>query len=435
MLTGSAGTNAALAQSANSIQTLGGFGVGGNGGLVLTDSVNLSVAGAVSADGFINLQGAGSITETSGFLVTPQLYVVAAGQASFNNSAGNQIQTVYGQAGSNFSVLNSGSLTEAGINAGGFIELYAGGGQEVSVAANMGAGTGVRIDVSAIISTDVTITSQGGASVFAGTVQSVSSSDPAALTFRAGSGSVAFMNNIGANAGSGTGIDQIPSGGAALKWVDIAANAVTLGSGQSNLIIRTIGNGTNSAPTVLGLSSHAKQGDIVFGSDPTVNAQTLTVDVTDGGLAFNSAGTINFGASGLMLPNGKLVLVLGNGLAAGSLINVATLDIYGSGGATNLFGGIAGNFSQNAVREPYAEHYTAISGFFSVSNSPNTDYKFNGCSIGGDSCFEVQAPVLPSFQVPAVQLDIKVSPPHQTVDDDDEMLPLRGNTDLWDGLF
>ena len=456
-LTGSAAQGVSLTQAANAISNLGGFTVAGDGGLALNSSVSMTVNGsvsttngvasitiggaaqdlilngAISTSNLVVLQASGSINQNAGSVAAGEVELTAGGSAVLG-SGSNQFPAVTGHAGGNFSVYNSGFLTELGISAGGYIELNAGAGS-VTFVNDMSAGTGVKIDVNAAIADDVSITSQGGSSLFAGTVQSASSGSPAAFTFTSGSGSVTFMNNIGAGVGSGTGLDQVPITGSALKWINISGQSVVFGSGQSDFIVRTVGNGTSSAPTVQGTGAHLSQGDILFGSDPVIRAGALVVDVTNAGLAFNSAGTIDFGNGGLVLSNGKLIVILGNGLAIGSLIDTGTLDVYGTGGATDLFGGIAGNFSQNAVREPFAEHYTALTGFFSQSSSPNTDYKFNGCSIGGDSCFEVQAPVLPSFQLPSVQLDIKVSPPHQSIDEDDEMLPLRGNTDLWDGLF
>ena len=115
------------------------------------------------------------------------------------------------------------------------------------------------------------------------------------------------------------------------------------------------------------------------GADLFGQSGITTVSTLRGGTNTLRIDPLAVAFEGFTAPSTSLVLALGTGGVATGNINVAALQVQGSGGSTGLTGTVAGQTGFNAAY---------ISG---ITPAFNALYLLNGCAIASGSCVPLSA--------------------------------------------
>jgi filamentous hemagglutinin family protein len=450
-LSGSSVGGATLAQSGNSINTLASFTNAGTGGLQLSDATALILAGSINsgADTF-SVNGASSITQTSGSITAVRFTGSSAGGATLSQRA-NAIGTLAGFANSGaggFSLTDGGSLTVSSDVAAGAAGLSL-AAANLTLAADLSAGGNVAVSGPIVLSRNVTISSAAAGVSLDGSVDAGLNGSKAGLTVTAGAGAVTLGGSVG---------DISP-----VRFLSVNARSIALGSSSadqgSQFQIHTIGRSGAQAPVTTQTPLSLQDGDVILNGPVNFAGQRLILDTTGSGTALHSGGRISLKA-GVDAPDANLMLLVGDGQAVGSDVNIGKLIVLAMPSAqsvVSLTGSIGANGSASAPLAPHSLYFSdnaSVESFIREihggSSAPeralkismgsvNPSYQFNGCLIGGDACY-VSPPAITKtptiknvntgFSATVLRLaTLTPSPPLD--DDEDESLPIRGNEDLW----
>ena len=375
-LTGSSAGGASFGGSANTIQNFGPFSDTANGNVTLADSMNLSVAGAVSlGTGTLTLTSTGHIVGDTATITAGTLTGSSSGGASFNNTS-NAIGTL-----GPFSDTSNGNLTVAN-----------GQALDVTGAVNIGNGTLTLASTGAIAGDTATITagtltgsSSGGAS-FNNSSNTVSNfqnftnatsgdvalADGGALTVKS------ISNTVGSITLSSTGaLTQSGGGGGALDaGVDmILSTGATLNLGGAPAV------GRDYIVTAASFAG-SKTLDPTFslGRDFTVNSLgdfTLTTDLTaTRNLTVTSTASLDATGANLVATAGTLNLQGAAGLTVGATTATSGATSF----STTASGDITLQGAVNAAGQTLT--LTSAVGISQTASGIITAARVSGSSVG-----------------------------------------------------
>jgi filamentous hemagglutinin family protein len=293
-LTGHVGS-AAFAGT-DSIGTLKNFGVDG-GGLALTDSGSLIIAGTVVATGAaISLDASGDITERtsgvlSGALTATSLTGSASGSIDLGDGA-NDIGTVTGlvATGGPLVLADSSPLHVDGV-------VTSGAGLTLSVT---GSGNALALDAAAALTAAGTLALSAAGAL---TEDAAATLSATTLTGSAG-GSVALIgsNLVGTlgplSAGAGLTLDDGESLTATGSVSAVGALAITVSTGTLSIGTSSAGDGITGASVALESAGKLTQfaGGSITGTAGTIGLTSDTGNIAFGGTLSAASGAVQFAA-------------------------------------------------------------------------------------------------------------------------------------------
>ena len=318
--------------------TIGGYTDATNGNAAKLTAANITLAAAVDLTGkaaTLNLLTLGSIAGGSNALTVGTLSGTAASSVNFS-SAANNIQTLgsFGVGSGSFTLVdngNTGNLTVAGPVTASSVTIGDANTGTISVTGTINATTLLSLAAGS-----------GGLKFNAGTILTASTVDLSA---------------------AGGGLTQGAGDG-------ISATILRSTSGVTGTV--TLGNAVNNVAT-LGQFAVAS-GDFTLVNDGNTGNLSVTGPVTAANVKISDANTGTISVGGSIGATTSLVLASGAGgitLNSGAILNAPTLDLSATGG------GVTESGTGSIVASTFLQSTNGVTGTVSLSNTAN-----NVASVG-----------------------------------------------------